>query len=198
MGYNFQYLFNHKKFTLKAIYNQNAWQKKSAGSWALGTGFFYSINDSDSASLIPSNLENPNLFNNIQFNRKDILNISISGGYYYTLVIAKHFFVSGGLTAGPGFGFSWLDIKDKSAISKSGITPAFTANARFSIGYNSKRIFVGGSILQQSVMNQLPDNNQWAYFQMGNARVYLVYRFGLKKPIKLANPNYWKMFNKDV
>ncbi len=87
------------------------------------------------------------------------MNVGISGGYYYTLVIKKHFFISAGLAAGPGMGFSWFDIKDKEIIQRSGITPAFTAMFRTSLGYNSKKIFVGTSFLQQSVLNRLPAEN---------------------------------------
>lgn len=195
MGFNFQHFFNYRKYSFKAAFNQTEWQKKTAGSWVLGINFFYSINGSDSASLIPGNLQNPYLFNGIQFNRQDVLNIGINGGYYFTLVVARHFFFSVGLAVGPGIGFSWLDIRDKSIISRSGMNPVYSGVFRSSLGYNSERVFVGLSFLQQMVFNQLPSQNIWNYFNTGNIRFFLVYRFKLKQPIRTANPRYWKILN---
>ncbi len=196
IGYNFQYILNNRKFSLRAIYYQNEWQKKSAGSWILGTNFFYCINRSDSASLIPENLANPDFLYGASYKRQDVLNVGINGGYYYTLVIARHVFFSIGVTAGPGIGSSWFDINDKSVISRSGGKLVFTGMFRSSLGYNSERIFIGTFFLNQAVLNPLPEKYSWNYLNMGNCRILLVYRFKLHKPIKMANPRYWNFLYK--
>jgi hypothetical protein len=195
LGFNTQYVFNWKKFSFKAIYNQNEWQKKSAGSWVLGVNAFFYTNRGDS-SLIPPNLSNPELFNGLDYNIQNVLNLGISGGYYYTLVIAKHYFISAGLAAGPSLGYSWLDAQEKNKASFSNVALNFNVLPRASFGYNSKQFFAGFSFLQQMFFNQIPSDNIWTYFNTGNARIYFVYRFSLKRPIKFANPRYWKMFNK--
>ncbi|HEY9115046.1 MAG TPA: DUF4421 domain-containing protein [Bacteroidales bacterium] len=196
IGYNVQYVFNWKRFSYKAIYNQNEWQKKSAGSLVIGTNAFFYVNVADS-SFFPQNLENPDLFYGLDYNRQDVLNVGLSAGYYYTLVIAKHFFISAGAAGGPGLGYVWINDGVKESVRFSSVAFNFNAMGRASIGYNSERVFVGASILQQFFFNQQPTQNIWNHFGTGNARIYLVYRISLKKPIKLANPNYWKLFNKD-
>jgi hypothetical protein len=195
IGFNVQYVFNWKRFSYKAIYNQNEWQKKSAGSLVIGTNAFFYINVADS-SLFPNNLENPDLFYGLDYNRQDVLNVGVSAGYYYTLVIAKHFFISAGAAGGPGLGYVWINDGQKENVRFSSIALNFNTMARASLGYNSERIFVGGSFLQQFFFNQQPTKNIWNHFGTGNVRVYLVYRFKLNKPIKPANPRYWKIFNK--
>jgi len=195
LGFNTQYVFNWKKFSYKAIYNQNEWQKKSAGSWVLGVNAFFYTNRGDS-SLIPPNLRNPELFNGLQYNNQNVLNLGISGGYYYTLVIAKHFFISAGVALGPSLGYSWLDTQQVNKASFSNVALNWNIMPRCSFGYNSKQFFAGFSFLQQTFLNQVSSDNIWVNFHTGNARIYFVYRFSIRKPFKLANPNYWKMLNK--
>lgn len=195
LGFNVQYVFNWKKFSYKAIYNQNEWQKKSAGSWIIGVNAFYYTNRGDS-SLIPTNLRNPDLFNGLQYNKQNVLNVGVSAGYYYTLVVKKHYFLSLGLGAGPSLGYSWLDTPNPDKASFANITLNLNLLPRFSFGYNSEQFFGGFSFVQQLFLNQVSSNKIWNNFHTGNAKIYFVYRFGLKKPIKLFNPNWWKIANK--
>lgn len=196
IGFNIQKVFNWKRFSFKAIYNQNEWQKKSAGSLVAGVNAFYYVNVADS-SLIPGNLKNPDLFYGLDYDRQDVLNIGVSGGYYYTLVLARHFFISAGVAGGPSLGYVWINDGAEENVRFSSVALNFNTMVRASLGYNSERIFVGASILQQLFFNQQPTQNIWNHFSTGNARIYLVYRFKLRNPIKIANPNYWKLFNKN-
>ncbi|PLW99534.1 MAG: hypothetical protein C0591_02645 [Marinilabiliales bacterium] len=195
LGFNYQYVFNWKKFSYKAIYNQNEWQKKSAGSWVLGANAFYYTNRGDS-TLIPANLKNTELFNNLDYSKQNVLNLGISGGYYYTLVLFKHYFISAGVAGGPSIGNSWLNTENIGKVSFSNVALNLNVIARASIGYNSEKFFAGFSFLQQMFFNQIPSENIWTNFHTGNARIYFVYRFPIKKPLKIANPRYWKLFNK--
>ena len=190
VGFNVQYMFNYKRFSFKAAFNQNEWQKKSAGSFVVGTNFLYMISSGDS-SLIPVNIHPPDGFDGITFKRSDILNTGVSGGYYYTLVIASHAFISAGLAAGPSAGLSWLDVNDKQVERKSGLTIGLNGVFRAAAGYNSRRFFVGVSFFQQLVLNQIPGDKTWEYFHTGNLRFNIAYRFTLNKPIKFFNPRYW-------
>jgi hypothetical protein len=196
IGFNAQYIFNWKKFSFKAAYNQNEWQKKSAGSWVVGANAFFYINEGDS-SLIPKNLKNPNLFNGLEYKKQSVTNFGVSAGYYYTLVISKHFFISAGIALGPSLGYSWLDNRNIAKTNFSTVALNINAMARASLGYNSEKFFAGFSFLQQTFLNQIPSDFIWNNFHTGNARFYFVYRFPINKPIKIANPNYWKLFNKE-
>ena len=195
IGFNVQYIFNHRKYSYRAAFVQNEWQKKSAGSWIAGANFFYVIQHGDS-SIIPRNISPEDLFYGLQYNRSDVLNIGISGGYYYTLVISKHAFLSAGLAVGPSIGYSWLDRQDKEKLQTSGVNMNMNGLFRSALGYNSERLYVGVSFLHQMVINQLPVKEVWQYFNTGNFRINLSYRFKLKKPIKFLNPRYWKITEK--
>lgn len=196
IGFNAQYIFNWKKFSFKAAYNQNEWQKKSAGSWVVGANAFFYINEGDS-SLIPQNLKNTDLFNGLDYKKQSVSNFGLSAGYYYTLVLSKHFFISAGLAIGPSLGYTWLDNQNIDKTSFSNVALNLNAMTRVSLGYNSEQFFAGFSFLQQTFLNRIPSDFIWNNFHTGNARIYFVYRFGINKPIKIANPNYWKLFNKD-
>ncbi len=190
-GYNIQYLFNSKKFSYPASYIHNEYQKKSAGTWVIGSNSFFMIVEGDSAINRPGS-DPEDLFGSKAFHRTDMLNIGISGGYYYTLVIAKHIFLSLGLAIGPGMGFSWLDYDETGRSEKTGLTLGMNGLLRSSAGYNGRKIFVGISLLHQMVWNQLPVENIWEFYSTGNLRVNFVYRFKLKKPIKFLDPGIWE------
>lgn len=194
IGFNVQYIFNYKRYSYKAAFIQNEWQKKSAGSFTAGANTFYIITRGDS-SIIPNEIYPEDLFYGLRYDRSDVLNIGVSGGYYYTLVISNHFFISAGLSVGPSIGYSWLDRHDSQKLQPSGVNLNFTGNFRSAIGYNSSRLFVGFSFLHQIVLNQLPVKEIWQNFNTGNLRFNIVYRFNLRKPIKFLNPRYWKFLN---
>lgn len=195
LGVNLQYIFNYRKFSYKAAFQQNAWQKKSAGTWVVGSNLFYIVSTADS-SIIPQNLDPPDLFYGLDVKRQDYLNLGINGGYYYTLVIAKHFFVSLGLSIGPSVGYSWYNINSGLPKQYSGVNLDLNGNTKLSIGYNSRRLFIGSFWLQQSLLNKMPENFVYSYFSTGNFRILATYRIGLKKPLKFVNPRYWKFLNK--
>ena len=196
LGFNAQYIFNYRKFSYRAAYLQNSWQKKSAGSWVVGTNVFYITHTGDSL-IIPTNIDPPNMFNDLNFKRKDALNIGVSGGYYYNLVMAKNLFFSIGLAGGPGLGYTWLNKNENLPTKYSGVNMSFNAVVRASLGYNSRRLFIGTFFLNQFLLNKLPGEHVWSNSSTGNFRIIIAYRFKLKKPIKFANVRYWNFLYKD-
>lgn len=197
LGTNVQYIFNYNKFSYRATYVQNEWQKKSAGSFVVGFNTFY-ISHSGDSSLIPTNINPPDLFYGEVIKRQDVLNIGISGGYYYNLVIGKHVFFSIGFAGGPSLGYSWFNVNEHYETKYSGINLSFNGVLRSAIGYNSERFFIGATFLNQFVLSALPHDDFWSNFSTGNFRINLVYRFNLKKPMKLVNVRYWKFLYKDA
>lgn len=89
------YIFNGKEFSFRSLLTQNEWQKKSAGSFYTGTRFTYfsisgdsmlapfGILDSISANQFPSEI--------------NATTLGVFGGYAYSLVFAKYFFISGAI-----------------------------------------------------------------------------------------------------
>lgn len=72
-GTNFYYVFNHNRFSYRAIFSQNEKQVKSSGSFLLGTSLYYNRIQSDSVVISDEIGTN---YKNLQF--------GVSAGYAYT------------------------------------------------------------------------------------------------------------------
>lgn len=127
-----QYVFNNKKFSYKAAFNQSEKQLKSAGSWQLGGGIYYNQVRSDSTLQLN------------QYKRLRNYQLSVSGGYVYNWIISKNFYLSGGVSVGLNIGSENLSSFKKVEISPS-VFP------RISMGYNSEDWSIGLSV----VVNQI-------------------------------------------
>ncbi|WP_256472435.1 DUF4421 family protein [Flavobacterium sp. B183] len=138
-----QYVFNHKKFSYKAAFVQNERQLKSAGSFLLGGGVYFSKIGSDSSFVHKSK----NSLRNFQF--------GISGGYAYTWAISKRWFTSGSVTLGANVGTERINDFGKQKIE---IYPTFFP--RIALGYNKERWSLGLSYLNNSTFSAFSDNNK--------------------------------------
>lgn len=119
-GGTFQWVFNNKKFSYKAAFNQNERQLKSAGSFLLGAAVYYTKLNTDTLQLLP---DMNSLHENIQF--------GITGGYAYSWVLGKSWFVTGSLDLGVNLGHN----NPKQIFNeKMKIYP--TLNSRIAAGYN--------------------------------------------------------------
>jgi hypothetical protein len=189
-GAKLQYFFNGKKYSYKALYNQNEWQKKSAGSFILGAGAYYIPTRGDSV-FIPDDIKYDNYFGGINFNETDIFSIGPAAGYAHTFVIKKHFFIALSWIGGITFGSSSVKDIFNLAEKETGWTWNFHSTLRTGIGYNSRRWYIGFSYLNLAVSNQAPVNKGWLKFDTGNIRFNIARRFSLKKQIKILRPDLW-------
>lgn len=119
-GGTFQWVFNNKKFSYKAAFNQNERQLKSAGSFLLGAAVYYTKLNSDTLKVF-SNIEN--IHENIQF--------GVTGGYAYSWVLNKSWFVTGSLDLGINLGHN-----NPKQIFKEKMNIYPTLNSRIAAGYN--------------------------------------------------------------
>jgi len=190
LGANLQYFFNGKRYSYKALYNQNEWQKKSAGSFIVGAGAYYIPTRGDSA-LIPQNIRYPQYFERANFNESEIFSIGPSVGYAHTFVIKKHVFIALSWIGGITFGNSHIKDIFNLELEKTGWTWNFHSTFRTGIGYNSRRWFVGLSYHNLAVSNQAPVEKGWLKFDTGNIRFNIARRFSLKKQIKILRPDLW-------
>jgi len=132
VGFSGYRLLNPQRFSYNAAMNQNEWQKKSAGSLMVGGLVYYGQIKGDS-SLVPKQVESSfpkaSGINNI-----NVFSAGIGGGYAYTLVIAKHFYITGSGIVNLNVNFSTVeDMNDKK--NKTAIKPSTIYKA--AIGYNS-------------------------------------------------------------
>lgn len=188
IGLSGQYIFNNKKFSYRAGFLQNEWQKKSAGSLLAGGEIYYHIMSGDS-SMVPLNMVYNSFFHNQHFKKVEILSIGPLIGYAHTFVLKKHWFLSLSLYANLALGFSKLhpDEQYTEAVS-SGLTLNLNTVPKIALGYNSPRWCFDISYNNLSQRNQSPFDQAWIHFDTGNFRFNIVYRFHLKKPVRLLNP----------
>ena len=186
-----QYILRNKKFSLRATYLQNEWQKKSAGSFIVGASFFYLQYNADS-SFIPDNIKYPDFIEGYKFNYSSSLNFGLNAGYSHTFVLKQHFFLSMGLSLGPQFGYSVLGSEDINQATKSAFTVGLDGLLRVGTGYNSKKIYAGVFFISENLAHTISVSDAGSILSIGIVKLNFVYRFTLKKPIKFLNPNYWK------
>ena len=184
IGLNGHYIFNHKKFSYRAPFLQNEWQKKSAGSFLLGGNMFYVDTKGDS-SFIPK--EDTLFFEGTHFSQSRIANIGVNAGYAQTFVVKQHFFLTMSLVGGLSGGGSWIYTSEEGEIDRSGFTVAGNISGRVALGYNSKKFFAGVSYLWIFIRNQSPIPQTWLGYDTGMFRFNIVYRFRLKRDLRFLS-----------
>ncbi len=132
VGFSGYRMLNSQRFSYNAAMMQNEWQKKSAGSLMLGGLVYYGEIKGDS-SLVPKQVEN-SFPQAASIDNVNFFVVGVGGGYAYTLVIAKHFYITGSLIANLDADFSTVEDmngkKNKTVVKPSAIYKA-------AIGYNS-------------------------------------------------------------
>ncbi len=131
VGASVQYVLNSKRFSYRASFLQNEWQRKSAGSFLLGFEA-YAGNVVTDSSIFPTIVSQQIASRN--YNRVNFFELGPNIGYAYTLVFKKHFFATGSasLSLDAGNNIIKRNIKDDH-------TSGFSTNVlcRISAGYNS-------------------------------------------------------------
>jgi hypothetical protein len=169
IGVFWQYLFNSDKFSFRAAFLNNEWQKRSAGSFLAGFELYGGRAISDSLLLPATIMLDPSRnFRTLRF-----LEIGPNVGYAYTLVIKKHFFITGALSTNLGFGYSQHE-GNQDRNTEWGVRP--NVFLRGFAGYNSEKWSINANYVHNRV--RLVGNQQFANDVMtGNYRVNFVYRF---------------------
>lgn len=131
-GFSGYRVLNPQRFSYNAAMNQNEWQKKSAGSLMVGGLVYYGQIKGDTA-LVPKQVES-SFPKTSGINNINVFSVGMGGGYVYTLVIAKHFYITASGIVNLNANFSTIeDMNDKK--SKTTIKPSTIYKA--AAGYNS-------------------------------------------------------------
>lgn len=179
-------LRNGDRFSYRAAMLQSEWQKKSAGTWLVG-GEVYAGSISADSAIVPSLLD-------ASYNQRDIRKIRFvelgpGAGYAYTLVAAKHFFLTGAATFNANIGLS-REFSEKGTSDRISISPNFIY--RGVMGYNSRVWNMNISVVGNSISVRGASSRQDYQFNTGNYRLTLVKRFlpgpKLKRKIKWLDP----------
>jgi hypothetical protein len=176
-GVTVQYIFNHGKFSYRAAFLQNEWQKLSAGTLLAGLEVYTGSIQADS-TMVPTAVNGEVAatgFKEVRF-----LELGPSLGYAYTYVYKQHFFLTGAGSVSLSAGFN-TTYDNSGKTHATGIMP--NTLFRVSGGYNSSLWAV--SILYVSNVQRLARDSHDRAMRLntGNVRLNLVYRF---KPNKRA------------
>jgi hypothetical protein len=177
IGTSAQYVVNNKRFSYRASFLQNEWQKKSAGTFLVGVEAYLGWIKADS-TIVPGAIVKEEA--NIRPRRISFFEFGPNVGYAYTRVIHKHFFITGSASISLDLGHSVL--KDDSHKQKaSGFSP--NTFLRFFGGYNSKWWAISILYITDRVRLVSGEREEDVFLNTGNYRLNFIYRF---KPSKKA------------
>jgi len=189
-GINVQHLFNSSRYSYKAAFLQNEFQKRSAGSPIAGAEAYYMLGMSDSAT-VGGNIPPSGFLDDHPFNQVDIANVGVNGGYAYTFVWNERLYLSLSTIFGISGGINQVHYTASSLTYRSGLTAGITNSTRISLGVNSNKYYVGLSYRYFGLSNLSPGYADWFTYSTGNIRINLVRRFQLKRSIVLLRPDLW-------
>lgn len=170
LGGSFQYVMNNKRFSFRSSFLNSDWQKKSAGSLLLGFETYMGRIQADSTITPTVLMKNETIRDET---KNEFFEIGPTVGYAYTLVVKKHFFLTGSLAESFDYGFN-----KKTAAGTLMRDTGFRFNTSFRAitGYNSANW--GLSILFINNGMRIPGNDEHRLtVNSGTFRVNYVHRF---------------------
>jgi len=174
IGGAFQYVLNNKRFSFRAAFLQTDWQKKSAGSLLFGFEAFGGRIKADS-SLLPYRTDDDPAGH---LAKKDLFwQVGPTVGYAYTLVIKRHFFVTGSFAESFNYGRRELSDGSQELVTWKFVTnPSYRAVA----GYNTYRWGIALYYINNRVNIPGALEGHKLAVSSGTFRVNFVYRFRSK------------------
>lgn len=178
-------LMNHRKFSYRAAFLQNEWQKKSAGSLLIGAEIYTGIIRGDS-SLVPTAA--PGDYTQRPVNKVRFTEFGPGAGYAYTVVMQQHFFITGSLTLNADVSFV-KEYTGTASEKRVSISPNLAARAV--IGYNSETWSANLSWVNNRINLKGEISADQYLVRTGNLRLTYAKRFKpgkkLKKNLKIID-----------
>ncbi len=168
-------ILNDRRFSYRASFNQDAWQRKSQGSFLLG-GYMTYYNVRADSSIIPTALIDQ-FEPQARLRRGGFLDLGPMAGYAYTLVYREHWFltVSGALGGGLSLQRVISEVGEVEA-SRTGMGLGWHGQLRSGLGYNSAWNYVGFSFHQENIGYLISDEGNFRW-NVGNVRLNFAHRF---------------------
>jgi hypothetical protein len=180
IGFSSLRITNNNRFSYRAAFNQDAWQKRSQGSWLVGGYASYFTVRGDS-SLVPSALSDQFSLE-ISLRRGNFFDAGPMGGYVFTAVHKENWFATLSGVVGAGVAMQGITYPDEARESEqfqlSG-GPGYRLQLRTGIGYNSTKHYVGMSFTQERVGHLLGDQQRFTW-NVSNLRFNVVRRFNVR------------------
>jgi len=190
VGINIQHLFNSERYSHKASFLQNEFQKRSAGSPVLGFEAYWMLGMADSI-LIPLPLDRSDFAGGAEFNQADLLSVGLNGGYAHTFVIKERVYLSLSSTWGIAAGTCILNNTATSELNRPGLSLGVTNHNQVSMGFNRKSFYTGISLTNFNINQNYSFKNGWFKYSTINIRLSVVKRFKLHRPIRILRPDLW-------
>lgn len=178
LGATVQYIVNYKKFSYRAAFLQNEWQKKSAGTFILGVELYAGGVKADS-TVVPTAIDAEAAAQATDKFR--FVELGPNAGYAYTYVYNKHFFATGSASLSLDFGFNtFYDGDGKTR------TSGFSPNTLFklSAGYNSASWAFSILYVNNGLRLAADDDERAIRLNTGNFRLNIVHRFRPTKRVR--------------
>ncbi|MFT3886045.1 MAG: DUF4421 domain-containing protein [Flavobacteriales bacterium] len=180
VGVSSVHIFNNDRFSYRASFNQDAWQRKSQGSWLLGGYATYFHLGADS-SLVPTLLD-AQFEDGLHLRRGSFWDVGPMGGYVYTFVLHEHWFLTGSAVLGIGASLQHAETDPVGSAQlrwSTDVGPGFHVQLRAGMGYNSSTHYFGLSFNQENIgyLIDARDRFSWA---VGNVRLNFVQRFNTR------------------
>lgn len=185
LGFSGYWIYNAKRFSIRAAFIQNERQKKSAGSLVVRPVFLYYLVSSEQG-IIPEEIVNTyNIPAANRITRGEFYSLGLSPGYIYTLVFLKNFYLTAAVFPGVAAQFASFS-NERSAYYNFEF--AFQLSTRVAFGYNSDKWFLGASV--QTGFNEIPDqlSNALSTYTLAQFRLWGGTRFDVFRKKKHNSP----------
>ncbi|NJC25015.1 DUF4421 family protein [Neolewinella antarctica] len=159
------HLLNARRFSLRSSFNQRDRQLVSSGSFLLGGLITRRRFLADSLAI--SQEEGASL----QLARFAQTNLGVGGGYSYTAIINKDFFITPLIYAGPELRFTNVQESGRGRMAEN-VRVGLQLRARLSVGYNVGRYFVA------LIGDFIPNTDKTATLTTRSSRSQLELRIG--------------------
>lgn len=174
---------NKAKFSYRAALQQSEWQKKSAGSLLYGGIAYYGLIEGDSA-LVPKRIQ-------ANYSQRGIDNVNYMAlgagiGYAYTLVMARHFFITASMVGNVDATFTSEEIGTNGAVHTTSVAPSLVGKA--AIGYNSRTWAFSINSASSAFWTKGGASSQKYYLPTGQLRLSVSRRFDIRNEEHKAHP----------
>lgn len=190
IGTSVQYLFNSRRYSYKASFLQNEFQKRSAGTPIVGAEAYWMLCMADTA-LSPYTNSGHVYVSEDPYNQTDLFNFGVNGGYAYTFVWNELLYISLASTIGLAGGYHIVHNTWDYNTLNEGFSVGVSNNTKISVGFNNNAYYVGLSFVRYSMSQYIGNEGDWMTYWSGSIRFNVVKRFNLKRTIKILRPDLW-------
>jgi len=171
LGTSIYRLLNGERFSYRAGFLQNEWQKKSAGSVLLGAEIYYGTMKGDSA-LVPSHISS--YYPQQGIHRVRLIELGPGAGYAYTAVWNENLFLTGSATINADISMV-KEVSAAGSANRTSISP--NATLRAVAGYNSEEWAATISWLHNATNAKGRSSNYEYGIKTGEFKITLAKRF---------------------